>query len=80
MQIVGNGRILKPLQNSSSIKQLFIDGCAKQFREGDENELRQKITEFIENNRSLNLEKISITNNKKLGRMFPDLCPYINSK
>ena len=78
--VQGIASILKHLQNSSSIKQLFIDGCAKQFREGDENELRQNITEFIENNRSLNLEKISITNNKKLGRMFPDLCPYIKSK
>ena len=78
--VQGMATILKHLQNSSSIKQLFIDGCAKQFREGDESILRQKIIEFIEKKRSLNLEKISITNNKKLGRMFPDLCPYIKSK
>eukprot|EP00093_Oithona_nana_P002310 02310.XXX_1130_2011_1 [CDS] Oithona nana genome sequencing. len=50
--VQGMATILKHLQNSSSIKQLFIDGCAKQFREGDESILRQKIIEFIEKKRS----------------------------
>ena len=78
--IHGMGTTLKGLQNSASIKNLLLDGCAKQFKEGDLQKCRDCISDFIEKTRSLNLEEISITNNKGLGSMFPDLCPYIKTK